>query len=622
MNNEVKEDYLNPEFLDSNINSNQTIKKDNEFWAKRDYEKEKMNPIFKIILILIILLVIGAIGLGTYYVISLKNPKILFTKISSEIFGSFDKVFNINYNPENSMLLSGDISLTTDVEELKMLNNQKLNYEIGIDLKNNKAELGFAYDDNNKKILDYDIEIKNNNAYLFLNEIYEKIILFDQKTIEDSMGMSINDIFEKINEFITNEKVENIKYIKDELEKITNKALNELKYETTKEKLEINGKNISTTKMSIVLNKENITILANTYINEISKNEELIKNIIGLYNIEESKFKEMLNDAKESISEIEEPAEIVKFSLYTSGLLSKIVKISLEDEENSVYFINHKEYKNFNFFNEFIIEIKDKNLSVFSYNELVLTGTVNKLDKNNLDFIFENADAENKIKGDIVYINDNKNQDLKINFNYNEELKIYIEHKSNKVNDKEINNNSLMKLEADSKSISIISNQKLEIQKEIATKDTSNNINYNVLTEKDEETIRINTEKQLENSSIGKYYLSNFQKAKESTFLSEAEMIRDSVEDLMLYQGVLGNLESNKRADGTYCFSVKDLKNKGYIDSYIDIDGKITVMEINNVYYYNTTLYNDVYYIKTSAQYFDEANKIRENPNAILNNIC
>lgn len=591
---------LNPEFLDY-PNSNQEL---NESSSKK---KKSINIILVVLGVLIIALVIFLI----YYTISMKKPEKVFNNITNYMFNSVENLFsNSNkINLEETGLVTGNLKINTTIEEYDFLDNAVFNYNLGYDIKNKKAELGFGYDEDNQKVMFAETEIKDNNLYFYLDDLFDKVILMDNETIQNEFEININDIFTNIEEYLKDDKSEDILYIIKQLHLITNKVFENVKYETLNEKLNVNNKEINTTKMVLNLNKENMSTMLHTYIDEILKNDELLTKIANLLEIEKNELTDEFKSMQKEIDSIEEPTENVKLSIYTTGLFGNIVKIAYEiDNEEIMYYVNHKEYKLI-YLDEYYIEINQKDLSVKYNDELIISGTVNSLELNKLDIDFKSEDKEESFKGNIKYINENGNLKSNINFEFTTETiaKLNIEINNNKVNEKEYNSNIIFALEVDSQKIELTNTMKTMLGKEIASNEVSNTINYNDLTENDLITIEENLYNKLESTKLGEFINLNNNlddSLLKETFMTQANVAISEASDAaaLIEIGSLSSRYFTKENINTYCFTINDLINAGFLpkESYTNITGTITVTKTSNGYIYNTQLKDENYFVQKS----------------------
>ena len=202
-------------------------------------KKKKTNS--KILIVIGLIMVI-LIGLGVHYLLTIKNPKTIFTKASNVFFESVETTLReVPEFLDKSYLYEGNVKINTNIEEYTFLNNETFNYNLGLDIKSKKAEAGFGLIEGNNKLVNLSANVKDNNVYVDLDELFEKVILFDDNTIKENLGMSINELFTKLEEIYSEENIDDIKYIVTSFKELTNDALNKVSYEKDSTKIYING---------------------------------------------------------------------------------------------------------------------------------------------------------------------------------------------------------------------------------------------------------------------------------------------------------------------------------------------------------------------------------------------
>lgn len=589
-------------------------------------KKTMKSVALKLVGVIIIIL----IGLFSHYMFTRRSPKALFINASNILFESFEMLDFEGF--DKSVKYSGNLSIKTNVEDVKeVINDFKLDYTYGFDVKNKLAEFETKVKEGNNDNLIVNANIKNDNIYLSLKDIYEKIILIDSNTIKENLGISINEIFETIEN--SNTQIEDIKYIAEELKEITSNTLTKLNYSKTREKIAINNKDISVTKNTLYLNEENLKLFFNSIVDEFLKNDKLLDKWATLVNVDKNDLKKELEEFKKTIEEAEasEFEDNSGISIYTTGLLGNVVKVSLESENEEVlYYINYKDYKAF-YSENTIIEINNRNLSLIMNDKVVLEGTVNTLEDNKIDVVFNTTkDSEDLIfKGSFKYNKSDKENNFDLNVEISEGVEkriLSVVYTTKEESENVINDSFVFKMNQDSNNIEIINKGKLSYGEKIATLNVNDNINYNNLTDSDFNNIMVNFEKKLENTPFGILMASNLKSNKtvfakevstiiEASSLAYAKYLTDSSTDNL-------TVENQNRI----CFTVDNLINSGLLSSeYYDFVGTVTIINKNTYYvqvasedYFiqkysfdsvvNESDINDFEYMpntfKTSCQYF------------------
>lgn len=573
------------------LDSTQTKLNDNPIIPKKKNKNSKL-------LIIIGILMAMLIGLGVHYIYTINNPKTIFTKASDKFFGSIQNLIAETPNFINeSYLYEGNIKINTNVEDYAFLNNESFNYSMGIDLKNRKVETGYEIVEGNNKLIDVKANIKDNNAYIDFADLFDKVILLDDKTIKENMGIGINDIFSKLEEFYAEENIKDIKYIVDSFNNFTNDALKKVTYEKENSKITINGKSVNVTKMTLAFTKENMSIIGNVFLNGILNDNKLIDELVQLSG---SDKKEFIDGLKEELKQIEkeEPTTISKISVYTTGILGKVVKLSMEeDNKEEIYFVNYKDYKLI-VTEENVIEINDKKLIVKTGDDVILTGKVNSFSEENIniDIVSEEKDL---FKGNFAYSNNNSSISIDFNFEFDTEEKVILKlsSKTSKISEKVSETKLTFGIEYDNQKLEMTNTNKITTGANIANINTSKTINFNDMTEADIDNINKKLEEKLEKSEFG--LLIYFKKTPDY-FISDANHALEASKRAMMTISTNSTpIGYTKENDTTYCFTLQNLENAGYISGYDGYEGTITITQIGNDYSYRIEMYDDDYYVRT-----------------------
>lgn len=258
---------------------------------------------------ILIVLLLGLIGFGYYYK---SKPNVVFKMavnraykgfnvktLSSKSKTDFDLAFNLNVNGESDLI-------NEDAKELiNLINAMLLKFSIYEDGDNNIYKLDFGADYKNKELINVGAYYENKKVYLDLNDLYDKVI-YDELDLEEYT--------KKINK-------DDLKTVLDEYYKALNKALDKGTFAT--EKIELDGSKV--TKNKLIINNKNKDEMFNALIGYLRNSDKLIKALSKITEMEVSEVKEMLN-SEMSIPELEQSIEL---SVYTKGLMSKVVKASI-----------------------------------------------------------------------------------------------------------------------------------------------------------------------------------------------------------------------------------------------------------------------------------------------------
>lgn len=464
-----------------------------------EFLEEKKSGKKKILLIILSILIILLVALGVNYLINLNSPRTLFKKVSNTIFGETLNVLDSIPASLNGMN-EGTLKFNTNIEDYSFLNSEVIDYTFGLDVSQKRLLSSIKLTEDNKELFNIEGNVYNNNIYLNLNNLFSKNILIDEEVIKDNLGISINDIFNEINDVYSEENINDYKYIVNSFKNLTNAVIDKINYSKEKETLNINGDNIKVNKIIINFDKENTDLIINTYVDGILNDNELIKKLLKVFDVEKEELIDNLKEIKDyDNSDIDGTSKLV---VYTKGLVNEIVKVELtEDTEELISYVNYNDYKLLRSDN-IEIEINNQKLVIKKDNEIIINGEINSLEKDNIDINFEVL--ESNTKGNIVYQKQNENIKVKINLdNTKENNKITLDIDIKKTGDNEykINVNTLINLE--NKTFNVTLENKNGIKGMVLeVPDTDNSVNYKNITEEDLQTIMNNLEKRLENTKI------------------------------------------------------------------------------------------------------------------------
>ena len=189
--------------------------------------KNKSNKLPLLLIILLVVALIGGLGLG--YFIS-KSPKYIFTRSINKLY----KNFSSNLKEDADTVTSNfSLKLNLDGTEdskaiMNIINNISLEGKVSIDYLNKLilVTLNSTYD--NDKLINADIQYQKGNAYVLLNDIFDKYIV-------------VGDMNELDNYFEKMQINKDHKIVIAEVKKALIKSLKSEYFESEKTELEINN---------------------------------------------------------------------------------------------------------------------------------------------------------------------------------------------------------------------------------------------------------------------------------------------------------------------------------------------------------------------------------------------
>lgn len=269
------------------------------------------------LLVIVAVLAFLVIALGASYFVA-KSPKSIFTRSINNLY----KNIEVNLK-ENIKTLTTNFELKLNVdgnEENKELtdivNNLSLNGNVNIDYINKLFLVNFNSTYDNDKLLDAEVQYQKGNAYVLLNNIFDKYIAVD--SVE---GM--DDYFETV------QITEDHKILVTEVKKALTKSLKSKFFETSKVELEINGKKENVTKNTLKLTRENMTELTKEFLETLKNDDKFLRSYAIINNTDEVTVKDSLESAISSADGEDLAENAGEVSLYTRGLFNELVKIEM-----------------------------------------------------------------------------------------------------------------------------------------------------------------------------------------------------------------------------------------------------------------------------------------------------
>ncbi len=310
---DIKETEVVPE-QNVEVNISEPVQTVNHTKSK----KSKMS-LFVIVAVVAFLIII----LGVSYFVA-KSPKSIFTRSINDLY----KNVEVNLK-ENVKTLSTNFELKLNVdgnEENKELtdivNNLSLKGNVNIDYINKLFLVSFNSTYANDKLLDAEVQYQKGNAYVLLNDVFDKYIAVD--SVE---GM--DDYFEAA------QITEDHKVLVTEVKKALTKSLKSKFFETSKVELEINGKKENVTKNTLKLTKENMIELTKEFLEALKNDDKFLKSYAKINNTDETTVKNSLESEIASIDGEDLAENAGEVSLYTKGLFNELVEIEMIVSEGS-----------------------------------------------------------------------------------------------------------------------------------------------------------------------------------------------------------------------------------------------------------------------------------------------
>jgi len=360
----------------------------NDSYTSKTNNQKKSKAIIPIVLIAII--VIASIG---GFLLLKPTPKKIYSTIIDKSFDSLLKVMNNDMYTSNTVTTEFSIKpiLKTIDQEYKevfdLISSIDINGKYQIDYVNKSIVLNLDSKYNNKDMLKGNAYIANEKMYLNIDEMNDRYIT------EDLEGF--NEVFETL------KYQKDIKIIIEELKNAINKSLKDEYFKSEKVKMNVNGKQSSVNKITLLLNYDNTMDLTRGILTNLKSNNKFLDSYVNLMKsgsalnnaiITEVTKEDIIREIDKMIKKTEEEpiskeGDII-INLYTKGLKADFVgaeaviqsnnkeaKISLINDKKNIYTLTIKSPEE-----EFTLPIKEENDTyTFEYNQgsNMLTGSAN-----------------------------------------------------------------------------------------------------------------------------------------------------------------------------------------------------------------------------------------------------
>lgn len=401
--------------------------------AQQQPKKKGKGGLIAVIIILLALLIAVVGGIAFFFGVY-QSPEQVYKRIVESTIDTYsNELDKLGYDTVKSTIkLSANVDLKgVDSSITELINNIDVSLNTQVDMKNQKVLANIETDYNKKDLLNAQVysSAKDEKTYVYLKDFFDKYIEVD---MDSNAYDSIKEVFESERK-ITDKK----DTIKKALNVVKKEITNSIKKEycsSEKAKVNINGKDVNTTKNTIKMNEKQFTSEVNTIIKNLKESKEF------LACFEDSdKVKEALENI---ISEIDDTSTdesaTIEINVYMTGLIKQqMVKFEAKVEET----------------------------------EQKVAFEVTKIEENNYKII-ASQDGKEVMNGTIAVEKKNENEGTaKISVNINELGKVELKVKyAVKLNEKidEINPSNSVKLDAitqeDQKKI-LISLQNSELYK-------------------------------------------------------------------------------------------------------------------------------------------------------------
>lgn len=373
-------------------------------------EVEKKNNTKQVIAIAgISLVVIIAIIVGAYFFMLGSNKKVFtnaLEKTYKEVNNTLNKLNTHDFDDLTSkpFMLETKVSVNSNLEELKILNNYDLGLNLGVDISKNLLTLDAKLNKDNKELLNANLNYINNNLYLEAKQLLNKVILLNSSDMDTPI--LDYDSFKKLDFNMLNDIDILTKLMKDTLSDfVTEKDIT-----TEKETITIKDTKRNVTTYKITLANNRLEDFNKKLQEKITNSDTLMKDLATLLNVKE-------DEVKDAILDNPILAENLEIVIYREGLLDNYIggKIIIDDMELNV--INTTDYGEITFADFNITREKDTyTIDLASLDENLNNIIIKEIDDNNYEITL-NTNNLKPIK--ITMQKENKDK-INLSLNYEE----------------------------------------------------------------------------------------------------------------------------------------------------------------------------------------------------------
>lgn len=372
--------------------------------TKNDLKKKsKLKVIIAIVIILLIII------LAAGYFFFLTKPKEIFDRKIQEsvnyLTENIDKQINYNTLKEEGTISYEISSSDNTIQEMfELFNGITLNYNVQIDYSNKLINADINTNFNEEKLIDFNLYTENQKGYILLKDVYDRYI---STNIE-----GYNELF------TTKENAKDVKVIINSISKALMLSLENDDFTKEDATIEVNNKNINVKKQTLVIDQNNIKRISENILNTLKDDNEFIDSMNNIIEDENTDIKTLLENAITQLNEQENFGdEKVEISLYTKGILNKVLKTEIEFTSNDIpttIAITENDENNYNYTVEQnsitlvtgTIKIESNTESKLSEGQIEVTANISNIidlkinidNKVEYDVDFEKADVSNSIE--------------------------------------------------------------------------------------------------------------------------------------------------------------------------------------------------------------------------------
>lgn len=304
---------------------------DNKVFTTMEKAPKKKS---KALPIVIAIIAIAAVAYAFFYFFT-SNPKYVLVDSLDKWTDSLEKLTDpaMDYSPEVNWTAStstGKFQFSVESQYLDALKEDEeygqfislienlskmpINVDMRVDQESKQLYMNLFATLNDEKIMDITYFNKDKKQYLLLKEVLEKYLELEEEA----------DLFAENKNTDLEEEAE---YVWDVVKKSLKKNIKSSYTTKTSEKVEVDGKNVNATKVTLVLDGKNSTELLSNVVKDLKADQRANEFITGLYPEFENYEVELSDDTNGFY-----------YSVYITKVTHKIVRASIHDDEVEMNF--------------------------------------------------------------------------------------------------------------------------------------------------------------------------------------------------------------------------------------------------------------------------------------------
>lgn len=351
-------------------------------------EREFNNKQNRKLTVFACILSVVSIGLLVFGFIAVSSNKVILLQSISNLFNKLDYIDEDSKVLTDKIISSSDVGVRSNIKVSSGVMNGNLSIDYLENKKDKKSELDLDVSINEQKILGANLNLSNDNLYLFVDDITTKYYYITQEFVSLTSGLNSSD---------TDEMVALLK------EAVTDYIDNN-DIAKKKETVTYNGQDKKVNKLTYKVTNKTVKEIVNNFLDSIKNNKDLFNKLASSSNMSKDELTTLFDEYREKLN-YENEELLFNYHVYYYGF-NKIIRYELEDPEDNMivqYKVEDKESISLLENNEAILYLefveakKGYTYSGYIISEEVRTNFSGSLTENNLTLIVDNNDSEIKL---------------------------------------------------------------------------------------------------------------------------------------------------------------------------------------------------------------------------------